>query len=157
MDSAAVETTPVAAPERPRTGSASVQMNTRIDRELKRAGDAVLEQIGLTPTEAVRCLYELVLRHRDRPQELRELLEPTSQEERAAREAERERRVRLAMEGATMCQRFLDEHGITLSSTTASLPYDELRELALMDEYGLLDEKDEALMYGPDFEEARSA
>ena len=56
-----------------------------------------------------------------------------------------------------MCQRFLDEHGITLSSTTASLPYDELRELALMDEYGLLDEKDEALMYGPDFEEARSA
>ena len=123
----------------------------------RKAIDAVLEQVGLTPTEAVRCLYELVLRHRDRPQELRELLEPTSQEERAAREAERERKVRLAMEGATMCQRFLDEHGITLSSTTASLPYDELRELALMGEYGLLDEKDEALMYGPDFEEARSA
>ena len=157
MDSAAVETTPVAAPERPRTGSASVQMNTRIDRELKRAGDAVLEQFGLTPTEAVRCLYELALRHRDRPQELRELLNPTSQEERAAREAERERRLKVALEGATMCQRFYDEHGITPDPTMANLPYDRLRELALMDEYGLLDEQDGAFLYGPDYEEARSA
>lgn len=70
---------------------------------------------------------------------------------------ERKRKIRLAMEGATMCQRFLDEHGITLRSATVSLPYDELRELALMDEYGLFDEQDEALMHGPDYEEARSA
>lgn len=123
-----------------RTALPSVQMNTRIDRELKREGDLVLEQAGLTPTEAVRCLYELAVRYRERPQELRELLEPESAEERAARESVRERKLRLFKEGSTMCQRFYDEHGITPDPAIANMSYDELRELALMDEYGLLDE-----------------
>lgn len=138
-------------------GSASVQMNTRIDRELKREGDSVLEQAGLTPTEAVRCLYELALRYRDRPQELRELLAPSSQEERAAREAELERRLRVAQEGATMCQRFYDEHGITPDPIMANMPYDELRELALMEEYGLLDEQEDEPALDFEYEETRSA
>lgn len=72
-------------------------------------------------------------------------------------DGERERRLKVALEGATMCQRFYDEHGITPDPTMANVPYDRLRELALMDEYGLLDEQDRAFLYGPDCEEARSA
>lgn len=35
-----------------------VQMNVRIDRQLKEAGDAVLAHIGMTPSQAVRELWQ---------------------------------------------------------------------------------------------------
>ena len=35
-----------------------VQMNVRIDRQLKEAGDAVLTHIGMTPSQAVRELWQ---------------------------------------------------------------------------------------------------
>ena len=38
-----------------------VQMNVRIDRQLKEAGDAVLTNIGLTPSQAVRALWEYLV------------------------------------------------------------------------------------------------
>lgn len=34
--------------------SRPVQMNVRMDRQLKEAGDAVLAHIGMTPSQAVR-------------------------------------------------------------------------------------------------------
>lgn len=36
----------------------AVQMNVRIDRELKREGDAALAAAGYTPSQAVRALWE---------------------------------------------------------------------------------------------------
>ncbi|EBA39872.1 addiction module antitoxin, RelB/DinJ family [Collinsella aerofaciens ATCC 25986] len=38
-----------------------VQMNVRIDRQLKEAGDAVLTHIGMTPSQAVRTLWEYLV------------------------------------------------------------------------------------------------
>lgn len=38
--------------------SRPVQMNVRMDRQLKDAGDAVLAQIGMTPSQAVRELWQ---------------------------------------------------------------------------------------------------
>ena len=38
-----------------------VQMNVRIDRQLKEAGDAVLAHIGRTPSQAVRALWEYLV------------------------------------------------------------------------------------------------
>lgn len=38
-----------------------VQMNVRIDRQLKEAGDAVLAHIGMTPSQAVRALWEYLV------------------------------------------------------------------------------------------------
>lgn len=38
-----------------------VQMNVRIDRQLKEAGDAVLTNIGMTPSQAVRTLWEYLV------------------------------------------------------------------------------------------------
>lgn len=42
---------------------AAVQMNVRMDSELKRTGDAVLEMAGFTPTEAVRELWGFAQRN----------------------------------------------------------------------------------------------
>ena len=42
----------------------TVQMNVRIDDELKREGDAVLSQTGLTPSQAVRSLWRVIRRHK---------------------------------------------------------------------------------------------
>ena len=36
----------------------SAQMNVRIDRQLKEAGDAVLASLGMTPSQAVRELWQ---------------------------------------------------------------------------------------------------
>lgn len=41
--------------------SRPVQMNVRIDRQLKEAGDAVLAHIGMTPSQAVRALWEYLV------------------------------------------------------------------------------------------------
>ena len=76
MDAAAVETAPVAAPKRPRTGSASVQMNTRIDAALKEAGDAVLARLGYSPSAAVRGLWRFVVDHQDDAAAVRKVIEP---------------------------------------------------------------------------------
>ena len=42
--------------------TASSQLNVRIDSDLKRAGDAVFTSIGLSPSQAVRALWELAAR-----------------------------------------------------------------------------------------------
>lgn len=38
-----------------------VQMNVRMDRQLKEAGDAVLQRIGMTPSQAVRELWSYLV------------------------------------------------------------------------------------------------
>lgn len=39
----------------------AVQMNVRMDRQLKEAGDTVLAHIGMTPSQAVRALWEYLV------------------------------------------------------------------------------------------------
>ncbi len=41
--------------------SRPVQMNVRMDRGLKDAGDAVLARLGMTPSQAVRALWEYLV------------------------------------------------------------------------------------------------
>lgn len=38
-----------------------VQMNVRMNRQLKEAGDAVLSRMGMTPSQAVRSLWEYLV------------------------------------------------------------------------------------------------
>ncbi len=53
----------------------AVQMNVRLDRSLKREGDAALAEAGYTPSQAVRAVWELAVRLRNQPGRLRKLLE----------------------------------------------------------------------------------
>ena len=49
---------------------ATMQMNVRMDSVLKRAGDAALVRAGLTPTLAVRALWEYLAVHGSLPAEI---------------------------------------------------------------------------------------
>ena len=52
------------------------QMNTRIDAELKAAGDAALARLGYPPSAAVRGLWRFVVDHQDDAAAVREVIEP---------------------------------------------------------------------------------
>ena len=47
---------------------ATVQLNTRIDPELKRSGDAVFARAGLTPSEVVRAVWAHAARTQSVPE-----------------------------------------------------------------------------------------
>lgn len=50
---------------------ASTQLNTRIDSDLKREGDAVFRRAGLTPSEVVRGVWSYAAEHQEVPDFLR--------------------------------------------------------------------------------------
>ena len=61
---------------------ATVQMNTRIGRAAKERGDRVLAQRGITPSHAVRALWDYLGRHQDVPAFMAESQRDTAQVER---------------------------------------------------------------------------
>lgn len=113
--------------------AAVVQMNVRLDAELKAKGDGVLERVGLTPTKAVRALWERLASCSDRPEKVTELLMPQERPSDESEDAERFRKLRIAREGAQIVARSLAERGIELSSVTDDTPYEELRERVLVE------------------------
>lgn len=48
-------------------GTATVQLNTRIDPMLKAGGDAVLTRNGLGPSDAIRALWVYLVEHQTLP------------------------------------------------------------------------------------------
>lgn len=55
---------------KPRHDAKSAQLNIRMEPSLKAAGDIVLEREGISPSEAVRLLYEYLVRKKQLPREL---------------------------------------------------------------------------------------
>ena len=45
----------------------AAQINVRLDADLKRSGDAALSRAGMTPSQAVRALWQLAASLADRP------------------------------------------------------------------------------------------
>ena len=76
----------------------SVQMNVRIDRALKASGDGVFQEVGITPSEAVRRLWSFASRNRTNRQAVASLMESLcdphvvqqEQDDRARRRADAE-------------------------------------------------------------------
>ena len=58
------------------TAMVAGRINVRIDRELKRSGDEALLEAGITPSEAIRGLWELDVRLKEKPGALRAALFP---------------------------------------------------------------------------------
>lgn len=115
----------------------TAQVNARIDAELKREGDAALAAAGLTPTQAVRALWELAAQLKDAPGQLRATLFPNEQQrERAAQDKELQRKLKLAEEGANLMERFYRSSGLPWPPTTSELSYEELKELAYKEQFG---------------------
>lgn len=85
---------------------ATVQLNTRIDPELKRRGDAVFARAGLTASEVVRAVWQ----NAADTQRVPECVMPHTDEA-----DERTRRYQLIEEGADIVRTFAVEMGIELS------------------------------------------
>ena len=64
----------------------AAQINVRLDADLKRSGDAALSKAGMTPSQAVRALWQLAASLADRPGALEDILLPSR-----ARAEQRER------------------------------------------------------------------
>lgn len=58
--------------------TATTQLNARLDRDLKSSGDAALLLIGLSPTQAVRALWEKAAKRGKDLEQIAALLSPES-------------------------------------------------------------------------------
>lgn len=58
----------------------AVQVNTRLDTELKTRGDRALARAGFSPSQAIRALWQLASNHHNEPEVLRDLLNPPSEQ-----------------------------------------------------------------------------
>lgn len=100
------------------------QMNVRLDRALKRSGDAVLAERGRTPSQAVRALWEYLTVHAELPDALERLLRQDDLEEAAASPDP------VADEGARIVAGFYKQTGI--EQPTAPVDYGKLRRDAAL-------------------------
>lgn len=104
----------------------SAQMNVRMDRQLKEAGDAVLASLGMTPSQAVRALWEyLVVNGRmpskgDAAAPVSDGVEPRRMESRAA-------------QGSHIIRDSCLKYGIPIPEFSGD--YDDLYEEAMAERY----------------------
>lgn len=78
-------------------GSKQVQMNTRIEEGLKKAGDDVLARLGYSPSVAVRGLWRYVVDNQDDAGAIAKVIEPSAAEglsDAASRKVEATRSIR---------------------------------------------------------------
>lgn len=98
--------------------SRQTQMNARIDAALKEAGDAVLENLGYTPSMAVRGFWRFIVSHQDDAAAVREIVEPSAATElshEAARKMSATSRLRSLYERTT-AELEIDGDGAALPS-----------------------------------------
>lgn len=122
-------------PEQPVHAPAQAQINARIDRGVKQAGDEALARAGFTPSQAIRALWNLAARFSAEPDRIVQALDPDAHlaSESAAEECERKRA--LAREGANIVGTYRAERGLGRGDAQlANLPYREYRD-ALMSEH----------------------
>ena len=105
--------------------SLTAQMNIRIPQEQKAAGDEALLRIGLTPTEAVRALWELASHQGKDLERIRDLLVPTKQDASPKSEA--------LHSGWMIVDQLLDTPQASI--TPHSQTDEELLEAALLERY----------------------
>lgn len=92
---------------------AASQVNARIASDLKRRGDQGLARAGLTPTQAVRALWDLASRSIDCPSRVVEALFPErAEDERAQAEAGIRRKLQAVQDGPKIVERGLEQMGL---------------------------------------------
>ena len=114
----------------------TVQMNVRIDEDLKKAGDIAFARIGLTPSQAVRLLWDYAARHANDPQTCSQLIEMLDEEPPDnSTSNEREQRLESLRKGWDLIDDFRREHNLTCTlpedDDERMAYYEQLREEAM--------------------------
>lgn len=120
-----------AATAQARNEPANTQMNTRINSALKTQGDAVLARNGLTPSQAVRSLWEYMATHDDLPDYLKQRQAKAGEEAQARRRAAVERASgllgRLVVERGLMTQEEWGRYEGSAGTQDIEAYYDQLK------------------------------
>ena len=103
-----------------------VQMNVRIGDRLKRAGDDVLLQLGMTPSAAVRGLWEFLVAHQDDPEAVRAVIDPTTSQSVQDHKQMRQRAVQAVR---SQYGQLAISLGIEGAASAVELTWDELRDM----------------------------
>ena len=103
----------------------AAQINVRLDADLKGSGDAALSRAGMTPSQAVRALWQLAASLADRPGALEDILLPSrARAEQREREKAAKRKLELMDQGsklfAAACRESGDRHGQGHRTTKSS-------------------------------------
>ena len=106
----------------------NVQMNVRIDEDVKRVGDEVFLELGLSPSKVVRAVWEYAAAHREAPPIVSSALGLS-----AAGGGGLERQIRY--EGDAFA-RYRSQFGIGSPDKLDDLDYRELRGRALYERMG---------------------
>lgn len=109
--------------------SRPVQMNVRIDRQLKEAGDAVLAHIGMTPSQAVRELWQYLTENGRMPIAKRNNDEVPSDDMRSKVSSSR------VSEGAALISNFYERFSIQKPSPDEAFDYDELYDQMMCERF----------------------
>ena len=110
----------------------AAQINVRLDADLKRSGDAALSRAGMTPSQAVRALWQLAASLADRPGALEDILLRAEQRE---REKAAKRKLELMDQGSKLFAAACRESGIDMVRAQPS-DDEELKRNAYADRYG---------------------
>lgn len=102
----------------------AAQMNIRMDSALKASGNAVIAELGYTPSQVVRALWEFATVQGTLPPALTHLLRRNQ-----AADAANSDTPGRAPEGAAIVSSFYQRVGIE-EPVDCAIDYDELRELA---------------------------
>lgn len=118
------------------TATTLSQVNVRIDAKQKAAGDAALAAAGISPSEAVRALWDLAVRYSQEPGKLTAVLFPDreAQAQQAIEEA-RERKTKLALACNSVVEQELAKYGCVRPSKTDARSFDQLKEDAYIEAY----------------------
>ena len=104
----------------------SVQMNVRIGDRLKRAGDDVLLQLGMTPSAAVRGLWEFLVARQDDPEAVRAVIDPTTSQ---SVQDHKQMRQRTMQAVRSRYGQLAISLGIEGAASAVELTWDELRDM----------------------------
>lgn len=106
----------------------NMQMNFRIDAELKRRGDERFARFGCTPSEALRRLYEVAARYDDESEAaLRAVIGPETEEADAMSEGEK--RAQAIDDFLARTKDFYDSLGVTHGLSRYAETNEELRDI----------------------------
>lgn len=114
------------------------QFNTRMEKQLKQAGDSVLKDAGFTPSQAVRALWRLAVNNSNNPKAIKELLEDASATPaRLESDLETERKLQALRDGKKRMQAAFEELGLASEPLPAFAldPYETLKEDFVLDHH----------------------
>ena len=103
------------------------QMNTRIDEDVKRRGDAVFAGMELTPSDVVRAVWEYASEHGDVPAIVAEALRAPRTE---ASALDRSFKLAIADTSSRLVSRYRRESGARPLDRLEVIDYDSMRSEA---------------------------